>query len=35
LRTAIGKFGAHNIHVRARTTGKAIQHVTDQLLHLS
>ena len=34
LRTAIGKFGAHSIHVRAKTTGKAIQHVTDQLRRL-
>ena len=35
LRTAIGKYGANNIHVRAKTTGKAVQHVTDQLRRLS
>ncbi|WP_169980465.1 hypothetical protein [Tautonia rosea] len=34
LRTAVGKYGANNIHVRAKTTGKAIQHVTDQLRRL-
>jgi hypothetical protein len=34
LRTAVGKYGPHNIHVRAKTTGKAIQHVTDQLRRL-
>ena len=35
LRTAIGKFGPHNIHVRAKSTGKAIQHVTNQLRQLA
>ncbi|MDG3007345.1 hypothetical protein [Paludisphaera mucosa] len=34
LRTVVGKHGAHTIHVRARTTGRAVQHATDQFLRL-
>jgi hypothetical protein len=34
LRSVVGKYGSHNIHIRAKTTDRAIQHATSQLRRL-